>query len=90
MNSQIFNVECITSKANPTVVKISKLVNKKYRKEEELFTLDGVKLFFEAYSLFKTELDYSDRELADTFNLPLDVLTHFFARKPTLLRILRS
>ena len=57
MNSQIFNVECITSKANPTVVKISKLVNKKHRKEEELFTLDGVKLFFEAYK-FGAEIKY--------------------------------
>ncbi len=57
MNSQIFNVECITSKANPTVVKISKLVNKKFRKEERLFTLDGVKLFFEAYN-FGAEIKY--------------------------------
>ena len=49
MNSQIFNVECITSKANSTIVKIAKLLNKKSRKEEQLFTLDGVKLFMEAY-----------------------------------------
>jgi len=45
MNSQIFNVECITSRANSTIVKIAKLLNKKDRKEAKLFTLDGVKLF---------------------------------------------
>ena len=62
-----------------------------YKKNEPVDVyMDRPQLFFEAYSLFKTELDYSDSELADTFNLPLDVLTHFFARKPTLLRILRS
>ncbi|MBE6674866.1 MAG: RNA methyltransferase [Ruminococcaceae bacterium] len=49
MNSQIFNVDCITSRANSTIVKIAKLTNKKSRKEEQLFTLDGVKLFLEAY-----------------------------------------
>lgn len=62
-----------------------------YKKNEPVDVyMDRPELFFEAYNLFKTELDYSDSELADTFNLPLDVLTHFFARKPTLLRILRS
>ena len=49
MNSQIFNVECITSKSNSTVIKVSKLTQKKNRKEEHIFTLDGIKLFEEAY-----------------------------------------
>ncbi|MBQ7225004.1 MAG: RNA methyltransferase [Clostridia bacterium] len=48
MNSKIFNVDCISSRTNGTIVKITKLLNKKSRKEEELFTLDGVKLFKEA------------------------------------------
>ncbi len=50
MNSQIFNTECITSKSNSAIVKIAKLLNKKGRKESQLFTLDGVKLFIEAYN----------------------------------------
>ena len=57
MNSQIFNVECITSKTNSTVVKIGKLTNKKYRKEEKLFVLNGIKLFSEAYN-FGAEIAY--------------------------------
>ncbi len=42
--------ELITSKSNPTVVKLSKLGTKKYRELEGLFTADGEKLFFEAVS----------------------------------------
>lgn len=62
-----------------------------YKKSEPgIVYMDRPQLFFEAYDLFKTELDYSDAELAETFNLPIDVLTHFFARKPTLLRLLRN
>lgn len=57
MNSQIFNVELITSKTNSTVVKIAKLLQKKARKEEKLFTLDGVKLFCEAYQ-FGAKIEY--------------------------------
>ena len=49
MNSQIFNVDCITSKSNSTIVRLSKLSNKKARHDEKLFMLDGVKLFLEAY-----------------------------------------
>ncbi len=61
-----------------------------YKKHEPIdVNIDKPQLFFEAYDLFKTELDYSDSELAETFNLPLGVLTHYFARKPTVLRILR-
>ena len=57
MNSQIFGVECITSKANSTVVRISKLMQKKARKEEKLFLLDGTKLFIEAYK-FGAKIEY--------------------------------
>lgn len=57
MNSQIFNVDCITSKSNSTIVKIAKLANKKERKEEKLFLLDGVKLFAEAYN-FGAKIKY--------------------------------
>ena len=57
MNSQIFGVECITSRANSTIVKIAKLLNKKERKQEELFLLDGIKLFVEAQN-FGAEIEY--------------------------------
>lgn len=50
MNSKIFNTDYITSKSNSTIVKIAKLLNKKGRKESQLFALDGVKLFIEAYN----------------------------------------
>lgn len=50
MNSLNFGVECITSKSNPNIVKISKLLEKKARKEEKLFIFEGVKLFEEAYN----------------------------------------
>lgn len=57
MNSKIFNVDCITSKSNSTIVKIAKLSNKKERIEQGLFTLDGVKLFLEAYN-FGAKIKY--------------------------------
>ena len=57
MNSQVFGVECIVSKTNSTIAKIAKLLNKNDRKEAELFTLDGVKLFLEAYN-FGAEIKY--------------------------------
>ncbi len=76
MNSQIFGVDCITSKANSTVVKIAKLLNKKERKQEELFILDGVKLFVEAqkfsakikYIVLKEDSSFND-EIIEKINL---------------------
>ena len=38
----------ISSKSNSLIVRISKLKDKKYRKAEGLFRLDGIKLFYEA------------------------------------------
>ena len=48
MNEEIFGTEIITGKSNSTIVKINKLVNKKYRNEYELFMCDGTKLVKEA------------------------------------------
>ena len=48
MNNTIFNTDLISGKTNSTIVKISKLQNKKYRNDEKLFICDGVKLFLEA------------------------------------------
>lgn len=52
--------------------------------------IDSPQLFMEAYELFKSELNYTDAELAKTFHLPQDVINHFFAKKPTILHVLRS
>lgn len=40
--------DIITSRQNPTIVKLSKLQDRKYRKSEGLFCVDGEKLFGEA------------------------------------------
>lgn len=57
MNSNIFGVTEITSKTNSTIVKISKLENKKYRYEEKLFICNGIKLFNEAVD-FGADIKY--------------------------------
>lgn len=43
-----FSPDTITSRANPLLVKIGKLEDKKYRDAEGLFRFDGIKLFREA------------------------------------------
>lgn len=43
-----FEWQYIASKSNPLVVRLGKLKDKKYRKEEALFRFDGIKLFEEA------------------------------------------
>ena len=66
MIEQILGQEAITSKTNSTIVKIGKLVKKKYRDEDKLFLCDGVKLFHEAinfgakieYILIKNDVDF--------------------------------
>lgn len=66
MIEQILGQEAITSKTNSTIVKIGKLVKKKYRDEDKLFLCDGVKLFHEAinfgakieYILLKNDVDF--------------------------------
>ena len=56
-NNDIFCVETITSKTNSTIVKIAKLLDKKYRKEESLFICSGVKLLEEAFK-FNARIKY--------------------------------
>lgn len=56
-NNDIFCVETITSKTNLTIVKIAKLLDKKYRKEESLFICSGVKLLEEAFK-FNARIKY--------------------------------
>ncbi len=59
-------MEIITSRQNPTIVKIRKLTDKKYREAERLFRFDGIKLCVEAI-LSGVELEYIllDRERCD-------------------------
>ena len=78
MNSQVFGVECIVSKSNSTIAKIAKLLNKKERKETELFTLDGVKLFLEAHN-FGAEIKYI--VLNDKSNFDSDTTEKIFSAK---------
>ena len=85
MNSQIFGVDCITGKTNPTVMKIAKLMQKKARKEERLFTLDGTKLFIEAYN-FGARIEYVVIE--DTAQLQVDVIDKVFDLKKKRTKVL--
>ena len=52
-----FEWQYIASKSNPLVVRLGKLKDKKYRKEESLFRFDGIKLFCEAVQN-NVELEY--------------------------------
>ena len=62
-----------------------------YKKNEPgIVYIDSPQLFMEAYGLFKSELNYTDTELAETFHLPQDVINHFFTKKSITLRVLRS
>ena len=54
-----FEWQYIASKSNPLVVRLGKLKDKKYRKEESLFRFDGIKLFCEAVQN-NVELEYVD------------------------------
>ena len=46
-----FEWQYISSKSNPMLVRLAKLKDKKYRRAEGLFRLDGIKLFCEAASV---------------------------------------
>lgn len=56
-NNELFNTEVITSKSNSTIVKIGKLIDKKYRKLEKMFLCDGIKLLEEAVA-FNAKIVY--------------------------------
>ena len=59
------------------------------KKEPGIVYIDGPKVFNEAYMLFKTELNYSDQELAQSFYLPVSVINELYSSKPSL-RVLRT
>ncbi|MBQ7760804.1 MAG: RNA methyltransferase [Clostridia bacterium] len=52
MLNEELKLDIITSKTNSTIIKISKLNDKKYRNSEKLFLCDGIKLFKEAVSFY--------------------------------------
>lgn len=61
------------------------LSRKGYKKDEPgMVYIDTPKTFNDAYTLFKTELEYSDHELADAFHLPVSVIQELCVRKPQL------
>jgi len=47
------------------------------RKEPVDVYIDRPKLYYEAYRLHKDELEYSDKEIASAFCLPIDVISKF-------------
>lgn len=49
-----------------------------YKKNEPVDVfIDQTSLFVKGYKMHKNELDYSDKELSDAFNLPIDVIDRF-------------
>lgn len=54
------------------------LSRKGWRKKEpgKVF-IDEPKLFYKGYRMHKDELDYSDKELTEAFNIPLDVINKY-------------
>ena len=50
-----------------------------YKKKEPVNVyIDEPKLFWKAYQMHKLELGYNDNEIADAFNLPIDIIKRFF------------
>jgi Zn-dependent peptidase ImmA (M78 family) len=49
-----------------------------YKKQEPINVfIDKPNLFVSAYEMYRSELEYSDEELSESFNLPVDVLSKF-------------
>lgn len=68
-----FEWQSITSKSNPLLVRMAKLKDKKYRKQESLFKFDGIKLFLEA-AKFGAPIEYVfvAESAADRFAFAVD------------------
>jgi Zn-dependent peptidase ImmA (M78 family) len=62
-----------------------------YRKKEPLDVyIDSPNLFTSAYRMHTDELNYSEKDLADAFSLPVDVLEIFFNQGRSNIRVLKS
>ncbi len=92
-----FNIKCspdiISARTNPLIVRLGKLDEKKYREEEKLFRLEGIKLLLEAID-FGAEIEYIlVRE--DAYERIMDsIQKHFYSRdiflRGTLVRLSES
>lgn len=58
------------------------------KKEPGMVFIDEPTLFKKGYDLHKTELEYSDDELATAFSLPLDIIIKFFKIENQKLRVI--
>ena len=68
------------------------LSRKGYKKQEPIsVSIDTPSLYYEAYKLFKTELNYSDDDLSKAFKLPVDTIQRYCSRPSTVkLRIVNG
>lgn len=82
------DLKCITAdKCKYFYVEMSR---KGYRKKEPgNVYIDAPRTFYEAYRLFKTDLDYSNQELAKSFCLPEEEIKKYCESHPTM-RIYRK
>lgn len=63
------------------------LSRKGYKKQEPInVSIDIPSLYYEAYSLFKSELNYSDDDLSEAFKLPIGVIQQYCTR-PSFLKL---
>ena len=80
LNNIKLGVDLITSKSNSTIVKITKLHEKKYRNIDRMFICDGLKLFFEAcefckkieYIILNNDIEFDDKVIKKIQNLMLN------------------
>lgn len=63
-------------KATYFMIELSRMGERKV--EKTLVDIDSPIAFKNAYELHKTELNYTDHELAEAFSLPLDVISKYF------------
>lgn len=66
-------IESITSRKNPLISRLSKLSSKKERDEQQLFRLDGIKLFSEAVkSNIKIEYIFATAKMLELIDTGID------------------
>lgn len=64
------------------------LSRKGYKKEEPInVDIDYPTIFNKAYKLHKTDLNYTDQELANAFSLPIDIIDKFCSNKTDIVRL---
>ena len=59
-----------------------------YKKHEPINVwIDSPSVFYDAYTLFKTELFYSDNDLVEAFNLPINIIKSYCERTALHVRL---